>query len=164
MSVRLSFSHVLQSFIINMKIVLACDHAGFLLKQELLQYISSIGHTVIDAGTFSDLPVDYPVIGQKAARMVANGDADRAVLVCGTGFGISLAANSVQDIRCVNCTESYTARLSRQHNDSNAIAFGARVIGVEAAKYITDIWLNTEFDGGRHAFRVNMLTEMKNTP
>ena len=146
-----------------MKIVLASDHAGFLLKQELLKYISSIGHTVIDAGAFNEQPVDYPVIGQKAARMVAEGEADRAVLVCGTGFGISLAANSVPGIRCVNCTDAYTICLSRQHNDSNAIAFGARVIGAEAAKYITDIWLNTDFDGGRHAFRVNMITEMQNT-
>ena len=146
-----------------MKVVLACDHAGFLLKQELLQYISgTTGHTVIDVGTFDEQPVDYPIIGQKAARMVADGEADRAVLVCGTGFGISLAANSVPGIRCVNCTESYTARLSRQHNDSNAIAFGARVMGAEAAKYITFIWLNTAFDGGRHALRINMLNQINN--
>ena len=147
-----------------MKIVLGSDHAGHPMKKELAAYIASVGHEVTDIGAHSTESANYPVYGRLAAEKVALGEADAAILVCGTGFGISLAANSVQGIRCVSCTEPYTALLSRQHNNANALALGARVIGIELAKMIVGTWLTAEFEGGRHALRVDMLTVMKDKP
>jgi len=126
-----------------------------------MDYISELGHDVDDIGTYTAESVPYPLYGHKAAMRLATGEADRAVLICGTGFGISLAANSVPGVRCVNCSEPYTALLSRLHNNANALALGARVIGDELAKMIVQTWLNTGFEGGRHAQRVDMLSQMK---
>ena len=148
-----------------MKIVLASDNAGYAMKKELSAYIAEMGHETIDVGTHSEERANYPTYGRLAAEAIALGQADMAVLVCGTGFGIALAANTVHGVRCVNCTEPYTALLSRQHNNSNALALGARVIGIELAKMIVNTWLNASFeDGGRHAQRVDMLTEMSQNP
>ena len=147
-----------------MKIILGSDHAGYPMKKELAVYITHMGHEVADVGTHSKDSANYAVFGRLAAEKVATGEADRAILICGTGFGISLAANSVQDIRCVNCTEPYTALLSRQHNNANALALGARVIGIELAKMIVNTWLTAQFEGGRHATRVDMLTAMSENP
>ena len=148
-----------------MKIILASDHAGYQMKKELADYITSLGHEITDLGPHSQDRAEYAIFGRLAAEQLAQGQAQRAILVCGTGFGISLAANSVQGVRCVNCTEPYTALLSRQHNNANALALGARVIGIELAKMIVDVWLNAEFeDGGRHAQRVSMLTAMGDKP
>ena len=133
------------------------DHTGYEFKLALKEHIESLGHTVIDAGAFSSERSDYPVYGKLAAGKIISGEADMAVLICGTGFGISLAANKIKGIRCVNCTEPYTALLSRQHNNANAIAFGARVIGIELAKMIVDVFLSAVFEGGRHADRVAMI-------
>jgi len=130
------------------------------MKKDLTEFITSMGHTIIDIGPYNDDRVEYPMYGRLAADKIAAGDADKAILICGTGFGISLAANSVQGVRCVNCTEPYTALLSRKHNNSNALALGARVIGLELAKMIVDTWLGADFEGGRHAQRVDMLTAM----
>ena len=148
----------------HMKIVLASDHTGYVLKSELAEFIKILGHNVTDLGPHNAEKSEYPIYGRKAADILAAGCADRAILVCGTGFGISLAANSVHGVRCVNCTEPYTALLSRQHNDANALALGARVVGPELAKMVVETWLNAEFKGGRHAPRVDMLTDMKNSP
>ena len=148
-----------------MKIILASDHTGYAMKKELTAFITEMGHTVTDLGPHSEEKASYPIYGRKAADILATGQADRAVLICGTGFGISLAANSVQGVRCVNCTEPYTALLSRQHNNANALAIGARVIGVELAKMIVETWLNAKFEsGGRHEQRVDMLTAMDKKP
>jgi len=136
------------------------------MKEILARSIESMGHQIIDVGTYSQEKANYPIYGRQAADKLAKGEADRAILICGTGFGMALAANSVRGVRCVNCTEPYTAQLSRQHNNANALALGARVLGVELAKMIVETWLNSEFDAedGRHAKRVDMLNAMKDCP
>ena len=148
----------------KLKIVLASDHVGYTMKKELEAYIKILGHDTEDVGTHSEARAEYPIYGRLAAEKLANGDFDRAVLVCGTGFGISLAANSVHGVRCVNCTDAYTAYMSRLNNNANAMALGARVIAPDAAKMLLETWLNTEFEGGRHAERVDMLLEMDECP
>ena len=148
-----------------MKIILASDHGGFPMKQELAEFISAMGHQVIDIGVYNNEKAEYPIYGRMAAEKLAAGEAHRAILFCGTGIGMALAANSVKGVRCVNCSEPYTALLSRQHNNANALALGARVIGPELAKMIIETWLNADFEeGGRHSQRVEMLTAMKETP
>jgi len=148
----------------QLKIIMASDHVGFQMKKELQEYMEILGHKVEDVGTHSTARAEYPIYGRLAADKLAKGDYDRAVLICGTGAGISFAANSVLGVRCVNCTDTYTAQMSRLHNNANAIALGARVIGPELAKAIVETWLATEFEGGRHAERVDMLTEMDRFP
>jgi len=140
-----------------MKIVLGSDHVGYELKLVLKEYIESLGHSTTDIGTNSKDRTDYPVYGKLAAEKLINGEADAAILICGTGFGISLAANKIKGIRCVNCSEPYTALLSRQHNDANALALGARVVGPGLAKKITDAFLSGTFESGRHAVRMAMV-------
>ena len=148
-----------------MKIILANDHVGYAMKKELADFIISLGHQVTDLGAHSGDHANYPAYGRLAADKLAAGEADRAIVICGTGFGISLAANSVHGVRCVNCTEPYTALLSRRHNNANALALGARVIGIELAKMIVETWLNAQFEtGGRHSQRVDMLTAMSQHP
>jgi len=142
-----------------MKIVLGSDHVGYKLKLEIAEMLKAMGHQVEDVGADDSAKSEYPIYGRLAAEKVAAKQADRAILICGTGFGISLAANKVKGIRCVNCTEPYTALLSRLHNDSNALALGARVTGSELAKMIVETWLNAGFEGGRHAERVAMLED-----
>ena len=146
-----------------MKIILANDHGGYRMKQELAANLAMLGHEIIDIGAHSEASVHYPVLGRKAAERLAAGEADRAILICGTGLGMCLAANTVRGVRCINCTEPYTALLSRQHNNANALALGARVIGIEMAKMIIETWLAAEFEGGRHTTRVDMLTAMAST-
>ena len=148
----------------KLKIIMASDHVGYQMKKELQEYIEILGHSVEDVGTHSTARAEYPIYGRLAADKLAKGDFDRAVLICGTGFGISLAANSVSGVRCVNCIDIYTAQMSRSHNNANAIAFGARVIATELAKTLLETWLNTEFEGDRHTERVDMLTEMSLFP
>ena len=143
---------------------MASDHTGHDMKKELKAYMEALGHDVEDIGTRGAIRAEYPIYGRLAADKLAKGDFDRAVLICGTGFGIALAANSVAGVRCVNCTDIYTAYMSRLHNDTNAIAFGARIIAPELAKMLLEKWLNTEFEGGRHTDRVNMLIEMSHFP
>jgi len=148
----------------RLRIVVASDHVGYQMKKDLQEYMEVMGHIVEDVGATGATRAEYPIYGRLAADKLARGDADRAVLICGTGFGISLAANSVDGVRCVNCTDAYTAYMSRLHNNANAIAFGGRVIATELAKHLLEVWLNTEFEGGRHAERVDMLTEMGQHP
>ena len=140
-----------------MRIVMGSDHVGCELKLVLKEHIESLGHTVTDVGAYSSERSDYPVYGKLAVEKIIGGEAELAVLVCGTGCGISLAANKVKGIRCVNCTEPYTALLSRRHNNTNALALGARVVGSELAKMIVDAFLSGSFEGGRHASRVAMI-------
>ena len=146
-----------------MKLVIGNDHTAVEMKNEIKAYLESKGHEVINVGTDTTDRFHYPVAGYKAAQLVASGEVDGGVLICGTGVGISLAANKVKGIRAVVCSEPYTAKLSRQHNNTNIVAFGARVVGVEMAKMIVDEWLNAKFEGGRHAERVGLITEIEQT-
>ena len=144
-----------------MKIAIGNDHVAVEMKNQISEYLISLGHEVINFGTDSSDRCDYPVFGEAVARAVVRGDAERGIVICGTGVGISLAANRVRGIRAVVCSEPYSAALSREHNNTNVLAFGARVIGIELAKLIVKSWLDAEFEGGRHANRVNMLDEIK---
>jgi ribose 5-phosphate isomerase B len=146
-----------------MKIAIGNDHVAVDMKNEIKAYLESKGHEVINVGTDSSERFNYPVSGYKVARLVADGEVDGGVLICGTGVGISLAANKVHGIRACVCSEPYTAKLSKQHNNTNIIAFGARVIGIETAKMIVDEWLAAEYEGGRHAIRVGEITEIEET-
>lgn len=146
-----------------MKLAIGNDHAAVDMKQEIKSYLESQGHEVIDVGTNSKEKFNYPVSGYKVAKMVAGKEVDGGVLICGTGVGISLAANKVHGIRACVCSEPCTARLSKQHNNSNIIAFGARIIGIEMAKAIVDEWIAAEYEGGRHQERIDMLDEIEVT-
>lgn len=145
------------------KLAIGNDHVAVEMKKELVAYLEEKGYEIIDVGTQSSERFNYPISGYKVARLVADGVVDGGILICGTGVGISLSANKVHGIRCAVCSEPYTAKLSRQHNNSNIVAFGARVIGIETAKMIVDEWLNAEYEGGRHQIRVDMITEIEQT-
>lgn len=144
-----------------MKIAIGCDHVGFILKPLIISHLKNRGIDIIDKGTHSEHRTDYPIYAEAVARAVASSEADLGILICGSGIGISIAANKVHGIRAVVCSEPYSAKLSRQHNNSNVLAFGSRVIGAELAKMIVDEWLNAEFEGERHQTRVNMITQLE---
>ena len=146
-----------------MKLAIGNDHAAVEMKNEIMDYLRSKGVEVVNVGTDTADRFDYPVAAYRAAKLVASGEVDGGVLICGTGVGIGLAANKVKGIRCCICSDPYTARLSKQHNNANMIAFGARVIGPETAKMIVDEWLGATFEGGRHADRVALITEIEQT-
>ncbi len=138
-------------------IAIACDHGAVGLKKELEAMLDEMGLAYQDFGTDSSASVDYPVYAEKAARAVTSGACDKGILLCGTGLGMSLAANKVRGIRCALCGDCYSAEMARRHNNANMLALGARVIGPELAKKITRIFLTTDFEGGRHARRVGMI-------
>lgn len=144
-----------------MKIGIGNDHSALELKAEIIDFLKEKGHEVVDYGTNSPESCDYPIYGEKVARAVAAGKVEKGILICGTGLGISLAANKVEGIRAVVCSEPFTAKMSRAHNDCNILAFGARVVGAELAKMIVDTWLNTEFEGGRHQRRVDQIMDIE---
>ena len=145
-----------------MKIGIWNDHVAVEYKQVIKQYIEDkYGYEVINYGTDSKERFHYPISGEAVANAVISGDVDKGIIICGTGVGISLAANKVNGIRCVTCSEPYSALLSRQHNDTNMLAFGSRVVGVELAKMIVDAWLTGEFEGGRHQIRIDLLKEIE---
>ena len=137
-----------------MKIAFCSDHGGFELKTKLIPFVESMGHEVADLGCFSELSVDYPDFAFPMAEAVARGEFDRGVAICGTGIGVSICCNKVKGIRCALCGDVLSAELTRRHNDSNVLAMGGRIIGVETAKAIAKAWLTTEFDGGRHEGRI----------
>ena len=144
-----------------MKIGIASDHGGFELKEYLKEYLKKSGIEVSDFGTNSEEPVDYQIYGERCARAVANGEVERGIVCCGTGIGISIAANKVAGIRCALCTDENMARLSRQHNNANVLALGGRTTSNEEAQKILDAWLITEFEGGRHQRRIDMIENIK---
>ncbi len=146
-----------------MKIAIGNDHAAVELKNIISDHLKQRGFEVVNFGTDSTESFDYPIAGYKVGRAVASGECDLGVLICGTGVGISLAANKVEGVRAVVCSEPFSAKLSRMHNNTNVLAFGARVVGSELAKMIVDEWLDAEFEGGRHERRVNMLKEIDET-
>lgn len=145
-----------------MKIAIGNDHVAVDLKNHLTKYLEDKGYTVVNYGTDTTDSCDYPIYGEKVGRAVANGECDLGILICGTGIGISLAANKVKGVRAAVCSEPYSARLTRQHNNANIIAFGARVVGQSMAEMIVDEFLNAEYQGGRHQRRVDMLTDIEN--
>ena len=149
----------------KMKIAIGNDHAAVELKLQILEYLQDKGYEIINVGNDdpADRGDDYPIYGYKVARLVADGEADLGICMCGTGVGISLAANKVPGIRACVCSDPYTAQLSRRHNNTNVLAFGARVVGRELAKMIVDEWLQAEFEGGRHQRRIDMITEIEQT-
>ncbi len=146
-----------------MKIVLASDHGGFELKEAIKEHLINKGHDLYDIGVYDTKSVDYPDYGKRAALMVANKEAEKGIIVCGTGIGISIAANKVKGIRCALCTNEYMARMSRMHNNANMLALGGRVTGVGVAIDMVDAWLSTEFEGGRHENRVNKIMDIEIT-
>jgi ribose 5-phosphate isomerase B len=140
-----------------MRIALGADHAGFPLKQDLAGFLRDAGHEVLDVGTDSTDPVDYPAFCASAARAVTAGDAERAIVLGGSGQGEQIAANKVHGVRAALCHDLYLARLSRAHNDANVLALGARVIAPAYAREIVSVWLATPFDGGRHVPRIEQI-------
>lgn len=145
-----------------MRIGIGNDHSAVEMKQEVVKFLEDLGYEVVNYGTDSTASCNYPEYGEKVARAVVAKEVDLGILICGTGVGISLAANKVKGIRAVVCSEPYSARLSKQHNNTNILAFGARVVGTELAKMIIEEWLNAEFEGGRHQERVNMIMDIEN--
>ena len=144
-----------------MKIAIGNDHAAVDLKKEIMEYVQSLGHEVTNFGTDSTESCNYPEYGEKVGRAVAAGEYDCGILICGTGVGISIAANKVNGVRAAVCSDATTARLVKEHNNANIIAFGERIVGVELAKDIVKAYLDAEFLGGRHAVRVAMFSEIE---
>ena len=144
-----------------MRIGIGNDHSAVEMKKEVMKFLQDLGYEVINYGTDSTESCDYPVYGEKVGRAVVAKEVDLGILICGTGVGISLAANKVKGVRAVVCSEPYSARLSRQHNNTNILAFGARVVGIELAKMIIEEWLNADFEVGRHQRRVDMIMDIE---
>lgn len=143
-------------------IAIACDHSALEMKKEVESLLDEMGLAYHDYGTYAAESCDYPIFGVRAAKAVAAGECEKGIVICGTGIGISLAANKVKGIRCALCSEPYSAELTRRHNNANMLALGARVIGPELAKSIVRTFLTTEFEGGRHERRIAMLTAIEN--
>jgi ribose 5-phosphate isomerase B len=141
-------------------IAIGCDHAGIDLKPAVIEVLEELGLPYKDLGTYNHDSVDYPVYGEKAALAVASGECELGIVLCGTGEGIGMAANKVRGVRCAICSDCYSALMSREHNDANMIAMGARVVGTELAKLILRTWLNASFLGGRHGRRVEEINRL----
>ena len=144
-----------------MKIVLGADHGGFELKEVLKKYLADKGYDLCDVGTYDTNSVDYPDIAAKACEKVTSGECDWGILVCGTGIGISMAANKIKGIRCALVSNEYSAEMTKRHNNANMIAFGGRVTGPDLAKNILDAYMAASFEGGRHENRVNKITALE---
>lgn len=144
-----------------MKIAIGCDHGGLDHKNAIVEHLKERGFEVIDFGIYEQKSVDYPEIAVKVANCIASGEAERGFLVCGTGIGMSLAANKVKGIRAAACSEHFSAKYTRLHNDSNILCLGGRVIGVGTALELADLFVDTEFEGGRHQRRVDMITAIE---
>ncbi len=142
-------------------IAIACDHSALEMKELVKTVLRERGVPYRDFGTDTTDSCDYPVFAERAAKAVASGECDRGVVICGTGIGMSIAANKVKGIRCALCSEPYSAKMTRLHNDSNMLALGARVIGLELARAILEVWLDTPYEGGRHQRRVDMITKLE---
>jgi len=141
-------------------IAFGCDHGGFAYKKEVIDRLINNGYTVIDCGTDSTASVDYPVFADKVCNEITSKNADLGILICGTGIGMSIAANKHKGIRAACCENTFSARMTRMHNDSNVLCLGARVLGIELVHDMIDLFVTTEFEGGRHQKRVDMLNEL----
>ena len=145
-----------------MQIALGSDHAGRLLRAEIAKHLGKSGHTVLDVGTYTAESVDYPHYAVLVAQKITAGEALLGIAICGTGLGVSMAANRIAGVRAALCTDEFTARMSRAHNNANVLCMGERVVGVGLACSIVDTFLATQFEGGRHARRVDQLTALEN--
>jgi len=139
------------------RIAIGCDHAGFDLKQEIVAFLKKHEVDCYDFGVFDRSPADYPSVAKEVALAVADNEFDKGIIICGTGLGVCIVANKVVGIRAVTCHETFSAKMSRTHNDANVLTMGARIIGTDLAKDIVLTWLKTEFEGGRHQVRVSMI-------
>jgi len=144
-----------------MRIAIGNDHSAVEMKNHIADYVRAMGHEVVNFGTDTTASVDYPVYAVKVCKAVLSGECERGILICGTGIGISIAANKMDGIRCAHCPESSSAELARRHNNANVVAFGARTIGNVVAESIVEKFLNTEFEGGRHATRIAMFDKIE---
>ena len=145
-----------------MKVVIGADHAGYGLKEEIKEVLRQLSIEFLDVGTMnSEASVDYPDFAEAVARKVASGEFDRGIIVCGTGVGVAIAANKVKGIRAANCNDVVCAKFSREHNDANILTMGSRIIGPAVANEIVKTWLGTEFEGGRHARRVEKISQLE---
>lgn len=144
-----------------MKIAIGADHGGFIMKEELKEYLKEKGYDVTDCGTHNEDSVDYPDIAVKTAKTILSNENELGVLICGTGIGISIAANKIKGIRAALCTDCYCAKMARNHNDANILCMGGRVTGIELAKSILDTFLGEKFEGGRHRIRVDKISSME---
>lgn len=142
-----------------MKLAIGCDHTAIDLKNIIIKHLESLNIEVVDFGTNEAVRTDYPIYAARVARAIQKNEVDKGILICGTGIGISIAANKFKGIRAVACSEPYSAKLSVEHNNTNILAFGARVVGDELAKYIVDAWLGAEYEGGRHQKRLDKIAE-----
>jgi len=141
-----------------MKIAIGCDHAGLELKNEIIKLLSGLGIDCIDYGTNTPESVDYPDFGEKVSEAVSSGEIERGILICGTGIGMSIVANKFPGIRASLCNDLFTAQMSRRHNDANVLVIGGKIVGKDLAKEIVKTWVNTPFDGSRHANRLKKIT------
>ena len=144
-----------------MRIALGADHRGFALREKVLELLRQLGHEVLDVGTFSPEPTDYPDIAAAVCEKVSRGEAERGILVCGTGLGMCIAANKFRGVRAAPCHDDVTAELSRRHNDLNVLCLSSDVLGERLVDRLVEIWLNTDFEGGRHARRIRKIAEME---
>ena len=144
-----------------MKIIIGNDHAAVEMKKEIVKYLEGLGHEVVNFGVDTSESCDYPKIGKKVGKAVAAGESDCGILICGTGVGISIAANKVKGVRAAVCSDTTTAKLVKQHNNANILAFGARIVGIETAKDIVKAYLEAEFQGGRHQTRIDMIHDIE---
>lgn len=144
-----------------MKLMIGSDHGGFELKEEVKKYLESLGHEVIDVGTYTPDSCDYPDIAKAGCEKITSGECERGILICGTGIGISMAANKIRGIRAACCSDTYSARYTRLHNDANVLCFGGRVVGGGLACELVDAYLSVEFEGGRHQRRVDKIMALE---
>ena len=144
-----------------MRIAVGADHRGYLIRGRVIDSLHRLGHEVVDLGTHSDEPVDYPDIAAAVARLVSQGEVDRGILICGTGLGMCIAANKFPNVRAAPCHDDLTAEMSRRHNDLNVLCLSADMLGERLVDRMVDIWLNTPFEGGRHARRVEKITGLE---
>lgn len=142
-------------------IAIGSDHAGFALKQKLMTYLNASGNEFKDFGCFDENSVDYPLIAGEVAKSVSDGECEKGILICGTGIGMSIAANKVNGVRAALCSDEFSAKYTRLHNNANVLCLGARVIGEGLAQDITEIFLNTEYEGGRHEKRLDFIKELE---
>lgn len=145
-----------------MNIIIGSDHGGFILKNKIIEHLNNKGFSVSDVGCYTDDSCDYPIIAKELTQKVLENKSNLGILVCGTGIGMSIYANKIKGIRAAHCTDTFSARLTRQHNDSNVLCLGERITGQGLALDIVDEWLNTSFEGGRHQKRVDMINELDN--
>ena len=144
-----------------MKIAIGADHAGFRLKEKIISHLKESGHELLDKGTYSEESVDYPGYAIEVARLVGSGEAGRGILVCGTGLGMCIVANKIDNVRAVGPADVRQAEMSRRHNDANVLCLGERCLEEGKAMEIVDVWLTTPFDGGRHAERLSQITDLE---